>query len=101
VLIAYYFMWHAGHPALEQCAGCTFYTSQVRERGWADTISIDAAVRRAPWTKPARFAVARRAGRRRLLARNAIVAIYRRHDRNRRNYGRDSRSQKLSANGSA
>jgi hypothetical protein len=24
-------MWHAGHPALEQCEGCTFFTSQVRE----------------------------------------------------------------------
>ena len=31
MLIAYYFMWHAGHPAPEQCEGCTFYTSQVRE----------------------------------------------------------------------
>ena len=30
-LIAYYFMWHAGHPAPQQCEGCTFYTSQVRE----------------------------------------------------------------------
>lgn len=30
-LIAYYFMWHAGHPAPEQCEGCTFFTSQVRE----------------------------------------------------------------------
>jgi predicted dithiol-disulfide oxidoreductase (DUF899 family) len=28
---AYYFMWHAGHPAPEQCEGCTWYTSQVRE----------------------------------------------------------------------
>jgi predicted dithiol-disulfide oxidoreductase (DUF899 family) len=31
LLIAYYFMWHAGRPAAEQCEGCTFYTSQVRE----------------------------------------------------------------------
>ncbi len=31
MLIAYYFMWHAGHPAPEQCEGCSFYTSQVRE----------------------------------------------------------------------
>jgi predicted dithiol-disulfide oxidoreductase (DUF899 family) len=31
LLVAYYFMWHAGHPAAEQCEGCTFYTSQVRE----------------------------------------------------------------------
>ena len=30
-LIAYYFMWHTGHPAAEQCEGCTLYTSQVRE----------------------------------------------------------------------
>jgi predicted dithiol-disulfide oxidoreductase (DUF899 family) len=31
MLIAYYFMWHAGQPAPEQCEGCTFYTAQVRE----------------------------------------------------------------------
>lgn len=31
LLIAYYFMWHAGKPAAEQCEGCTLYTSQVRE----------------------------------------------------------------------
>ena len=31
MLIAYYFMWHAGHPAPGQCEGCSFYTSQVRE----------------------------------------------------------------------
>ncbi len=31
MLIAYYFMWHAGHPAAEQCEGCAWFTSQVRE----------------------------------------------------------------------
>ena len=31
MLIAYYFMWHTGRSAPEQCEGCTFYTSQVRE----------------------------------------------------------------------
>ena len=31
MLIAYYFMWHTGHPAPEQCEGCTWVTSQVRE----------------------------------------------------------------------
>ena len=31
MLIAYYFMWHSGHPAPEQCEGCTWFTSQVRE----------------------------------------------------------------------
>jgi predicted dithiol-disulfide oxidoreductase (DUF899 family) len=31
LLIAYYFMWNTGHPAPEQCEGCTFFTTQVRE----------------------------------------------------------------------
>ena len=31
LLIAYYFMWHTGQPAPEQCEGCTFFTTQVRE----------------------------------------------------------------------
>lgn len=31
MLIAYYFMWHDGQPAPEQCEGCTFFTTQVRE----------------------------------------------------------------------
>src|SRR5437868_14845822 len=26
MLIAYYFMWHTGHPAPEQCEGCTWVT---------------------------------------------------------------------------
>jgi predicted dithiol-disulfide oxidoreductase (DUF899 family) len=30
-LIAYYFMWHTGHAAPEQCEGCTWVTSQIRE----------------------------------------------------------------------
>jgi predicted dithiol-disulfide oxidoreductase (DUF899 family) len=30
-LIAYYFMWHTGHSAPEQCEGCTFYSTQIRE----------------------------------------------------------------------
>lgn len=31
ILIAYYYMWHDGRPAPEQCEGCTFFTTQVRE----------------------------------------------------------------------
>jgi predicted dithiol-disulfide oxidoreductase (DUF899 family) len=31
LLIAYYFMWHAGQAAPQQCEGCTWVTSQVRE----------------------------------------------------------------------
>jgi len=30
-LIAYYFMWHTGDSAPEQCEGCIWVTSQVRE----------------------------------------------------------------------
>ena len=28
-LIAYYFMWWDGHPAAEQCEGCTWVTTQL------------------------------------------------------------------------
>ncbi|HEY6944120.1 MAG TPA: DUF899 family protein [Candidatus Acidoferrum sp.] len=31
ILIAYYFMWNTGKPAPQQCEGCTWVTSQVRE----------------------------------------------------------------------
>lgn len=31
MLIAYYFMWHAGHSAAKQCEGCALFTAQVRE----------------------------------------------------------------------
>jgi predicted dithiol-disulfide oxidoreductase (DUF899 family) len=30
-LVAYYHMWYPGKPAVEQCEGCTFFNSQVRE----------------------------------------------------------------------
>ncbi|HEY2577277.1 MAG TPA: DUF899 family protein [Streptosporangiaceae bacterium] len=30
-LYVYYFMWHAGQPAQNQCEGCTFFNGQVRE----------------------------------------------------------------------
>ncbi len=31
MLVAYYYMWFDGRPAPEQCEGCTFFTTQVRE----------------------------------------------------------------------
>jgi len=43
-LIAYYFMWHAGHPAAEQCEGCTFYTNQVSELAYLNSRDITFAV---------------------------------------------------------
>src|SRR5215813_11296458 len=44
MLIAYYFMWHAGRPAPEQCEGCTFYTSQVRELSFIHSRDVTFAV---------------------------------------------------------
>jgi predicted dithiol-disulfide oxidoreductase (DUF899 family) len=43
-LIAYYFMWHPGHPAAEQCEGCTFYTAQVGELSYLHSRDITYAV---------------------------------------------------------
>ncbi len=43
-LIAYYFMWHNGHPAPEQCEGCTWVTSQVRELSYFHSRNVTFAV---------------------------------------------------------
>ena len=43
-LIAYYFMWHAGHPAAEQCEGCTWVTSHVRELSYLHSRDVTYAV---------------------------------------------------------
>jgi len=44
LLIAYYFMWHTGHPAPEQCEGCTWVTSQVRELSYIHSRDVTYAV---------------------------------------------------------
>ncbi|WP_131807548.1 DUF899 family protein, partial [Mycolicibacterium wolinskyi] len=43
-LLAYYFMWHAGHPAPEQCEGCTWVTTQVTELSYLHSRDITYAV---------------------------------------------------------
>lgn len=43
-LIAYYFMWHAGHPAAEQCEGCTWVTTQIAELSYLHSRDITYAV---------------------------------------------------------
>jgi predicted dithiol-disulfide oxidoreductase (DUF899 family) len=43
-LIAYYFMWHTGRPAPEQCEGCTWVTSQVRELSYIHSRDVTFAV---------------------------------------------------------
>ncbi len=55
-LIAYYFMWHAGRPAPEQCEGCTFYTSQVRELSFIHSRNVTyATFAQGPYTESARY----------------------------------------------
>src|SRR5579864_7401809 len=43
-LIAYYFMWFTGKPAPEQCEGCTWVTSQVRELSYVHSRDVTFAV---------------------------------------------------------
>jgi predicted dithiol-disulfide oxidoreductase (DUF899 family) len=43
-LLAYYFMWNPGHPAEQQCEGCTFYTSQLAELAYLHSRDITYAV---------------------------------------------------------
>jgi predicted dithiol-disulfide oxidoreductase (DUF899 family) len=55
-LIAYYFMWHPGHPAAQQCEGCTFYTTQVRELAHLHSRDITYAVFcQGPYDASARY----------------------------------------------
>jgi predicted dithiol-disulfide oxidoreductase (DUF899 family) len=55
-LIAYYFMWHTGHPAPEQCEGCTFYTSQVRELSFIHSRDVTyATFCQGPYEESARY----------------------------------------------
>src|SRR5215467_15746257 len=44
MLIAYYFMWNTGRPAPEQCEGCTWVTSQVRELSYVHSRDVTFAV---------------------------------------------------------
>jgi predicted dithiol-disulfide oxidoreductase (DUF899 family) len=56
MLIAYYFMWHAGHPASEQCEGCTLYTSQVRELSFIHSRDVTyATFCQGPYAESARY----------------------------------------------
>jgi predicted dithiol-disulfide oxidoreductase (DUF899 family) len=55
-LIAYYFMWHEGHPAAEQCEGCTWVTAQVRELSYLHSRDITFAVLcQGPYAESARY----------------------------------------------
>jgi predicted dithiol-disulfide oxidoreductase (DUF899 family) len=56
MLIAYYFMWHTGRPAPEQCEGCTWVTSQVRELTYIHSRDTTFAVFcQGPYEESARY----------------------------------------------
>jgi len=56
MLIAYYFMWHTGHPAPEQCEGCTWVTTQVRELSYIHSRQVTFAVFcQGPYEESARY----------------------------------------------
>jgi predicted dithiol-disulfide oxidoreductase (DUF899 family) len=55
-LIAYYFMWYPGHPAPEQCEGCTWVTTQVTELSYLHSRDITYAVLcQGPYDESSRY----------------------------------------------
>ncbi|GAA1555114.1 DUF899 family protein [Kribbella lupini] len=55
-LIAYYFMWHPGHPASEQCEGCTWCTTHVAELSYLHSRDITFAVfAQGPYAESRRY----------------------------------------------
>ena len=55
-LIAYYFMWHPGHPAADQCEGCTWCAGQVQELSYLHSRDITYAVfAQAPYDESRRY----------------------------------------------
>jgi predicted dithiol-disulfide oxidoreductase (DUF899 family) len=56
MLIAYYFMWHTGRPATEQCEGCTLFTSQVRELTYLHCRDVTyATIAQGPYKESVRY----------------------------------------------
>jgi predicted dithiol-disulfide oxidoreductase (DUF899 family) len=56
MLIAYYFMWHTGRPAPEQCEGCTWVTTQVRELSYIHVRDVTyATFCQGPYEESARY----------------------------------------------
>ena len=55
-LVAYYFMWHPGRPAAEQCEGCTWCASQIAELSYLHSRDITFAVFcQGPYPESARY----------------------------------------------
>ena len=56
LLLAYYFMWHPGHRAAEQCEGCTWVTSQVSELSYLQSRDVTFAVLcQGPYDESSRY----------------------------------------------
>jgi predicted dithiol-disulfide oxidoreductase (DUF899 family) len=56
MLLVYYFMWHTGHPAPEQCEGCTWVTTHVRELSYLHSRDVTFAVFcQGPYEESARY----------------------------------------------
>jgi len=56
LLVAYYFMWHPGHPAAEQCEGCTWVTSHISELSYLHSRDITYAVLcQGPYDESSRY----------------------------------------------
>ena len=55
-LIAYFHMWHAGHPAAEQCEGCTFNTAQMHELSYLRSRDVSyATLCEGPYEESSRY----------------------------------------------
>jgi predicted dithiol-disulfide oxidoreductase (DUF899 family) len=55
-LIAYYFMWHKGHPAQDQCQGCTWVTAHMGELSYLHARDVTFAVfAQGPYEESVRY----------------------------------------------
>lgn len=56
MLIAYYFMWSTGRPAAEQCEGCTFSTTHIKELAYLHSRDVTyATCCEGPYAESARY----------------------------------------------
>lgn len=56
MLLAYYFMWSTGKPAAEQCEGCTFSTTHIKELSYLHSRDVTyATFCEGPYAESARY----------------------------------------------
>jgi predicted dithiol-disulfide oxidoreductase (DUF899 family) len=56
LLVAYYEMWSTGRPLAEQCPGCTFFNSQVRELSYLHSRGVTyATFCQGPYSESVRY----------------------------------------------